>query len=134
MNTRRLSQSAAALLLGTGLGIVSGCASHPWHPSLAWHPSLPSPPWHRRTPPAAPPEPPPVVPERVGAVAVVNDELHFVLIDVGTLYTPPAGTALKSFSAGKQTAILAVNPERRRPFVVADIIEGNPQVGDDVVQ
>jgi hypothetical protein len=71
---------------------------------------------------------------RVGTVALVNNDLHFVLIDVGTLYTPEAGTALKSFSGGVETGILAVDPEKRRPFVVADIVKGEPKVGDDVVE
>lgn len=71
-------------------------------------------------------------PRRVGSIAVVNDELHFVLIDVGTLYTPAAGTALKSFSGGKETGVLAVDAEKQRPFIVADIIKGDPKVGDQV--
>jgi hypothetical protein len=65
-------------------------------------------------------------------VAVVNEELHFVLVDVGSLYVPGAGTALKSFSGDKETAILAVDPEKQRPFIVADIINGDPKVGDEV--
>jgi hypothetical protein len=73
-------------------------------------------------------------PRRVGSVAVVNEDLHFVLVDVGSLYTPAAGTALKSFSDGKETGILAVDPEKQRPFIVADIVKGRPKVGDDVDQ
>jgi hypothetical protein len=73
-------------------------------------------------------------PQRVGTVAVVNDDLHFVLVDVGSLYFPTAGTALKCFSSGTETGILAVNPEKERPFIVADIIRGTPRVGDVVEQ
>jgi len=71
-------------------------------------------------------------PRRVGTVALVNDDLHFVLVDVGSLYTPAAGTALKSFSGTKETGILAVDPEKQRPFIVADIVKGEPKVGDQV--
>jgi hypothetical protein len=71
-------------------------------------------------------------PRRVGTVAVVNDDLRFVLVDVGSLYTPAAGTALKSFSGGRETGILAVDPEKQRPFIVADIVKGEPKVGDQV--
>ena len=74
----------------------------------------------------------PPVPQRIGAIALVNQDLHFVLIDVGSLYVPASGTALKSFSGPAETAILAVDPERDRPFVVADIIKGDPKVGDQV--
>jgi hypothetical protein len=68
----------------------------------------------------------------VGTVAVVNEELHFVLVDVGSLYVPRPGTALKSFSGGTETGILAVDPEKQRPFIVAEIIRGEPKVGDEV--
>ncbi len=71
-------------------------------------------------------------PRRVGTVAVVNDELRFVLVDVGSQYTPPAGMALKSFSGGAETSVLAVSPEKQRPFIAADIIKGEPKVGDAV--
>jgi hypothetical protein len=71
-------------------------------------------------------------PRRVGTVAVVNEELRFVLVDVGSLYVPQAGTALKSFSGGTETGILAVDPEKQRPFIVADIVKGEPKVGDEV--
>ena len=71
-------------------------------------------------------------PQRVGRVAVVNEDLGFVLVDVGTLYTPQAGTALKSFRNGVETGVLAVSPEKERPFIVGDIVKGTPQVGDDV--
>ena len=80
----------------------------------------------------ATPVAPPPAPRRVGSIASVNDQLHFVLIDVGSLYSPSPGTALKSFSAGQETGVLAVNPEKQRPFIVADIVKGTPKVGDDV--
>jgi uncharacterized protein (UPF0212 family) len=67
-------------------------------------------------------------------VAAVNEDLRYVLVDVGSLYIPAAGTALKSFSGGAETGILAVNAERRRPFIVADIVKGQPKVGDEVEQ
>jgi hypothetical protein len=63
---------------------------------------------------------------------MVNTDLGFVLVDVGSLYTPRAGTALKSFRAGVETSVLAVSPEKQRPFIVGDIVKGTPQVGDDV--
>jgi hypothetical protein len=71
-------------------------------------------------------------PRRVGTIALVNSDLNFVLIDVGSLYTPQSGVALKSFSGASETGILAVDPEKRRPFIVADIIKGTPKVGDEV--
>jgi hypothetical protein len=69
-------------------------------------------------------------PRQVGTVAMVNEDLRFVLVDVGSLYTPAAGTALKSFSGGAESGILAVGPQKHRPFIVADIVKGEPKVGD----
>jgi hypothetical protein len=33
-----------------------------------------------------------------------------------------------------ETAKLKVTPERKRPFIAADVIEGQPAVGDEVMQ
>ena len=67
----------SALLLG-GVFVFTACAlrkSAPRHGAVSSHVAAPL---------------------RVGTVALVNDEMHFVLVDVGSLYTPAAGTALKS--------------------------------------
>jgi hypothetical protein len=63
---------------------------------------------------------------------MVNQQLRFVLVDVGTLYAPASGTALKSFSSGNETGVLAVTPQRQHEFIVADIVKGDPKIGDDV--
>jgi hypothetical protein len=78
--------------------------------------------------------PTPPVPHLLGRIALVNENLKFVLIDVGTYYSPKPGQALKTFRAGTQTGILAVTPEYKRPFVAADIIQGNPAPGDAVYE
>jgi hypothetical protein len=114
MRIERQPPSRLAALAVSAVFIFSGCAR-----------------WGHRRPGAAAIEPPPG-PRRVGTVAVVNEELRFVLVDVGSLYVPQAGTALKSFSGDTESGILAVDPEKRRPFIVADIIKGEPKVGDEV--
>ena len=102
-------------LLGLVGGVfLAGCASHKAAPGHREEGVVPG-------------------PRRVGTVALVNDEKRFVLVDVGSLYTPAAGTALKSFSpGGAETGILAVDAEKQRPFIVADIVKGEPKVGDQV--
>jgi hypothetical protein len=107
----RTSSPLAALAL-CGVVFLSGCAFHKQRQAAA-----------AVTPPG---------PQRVGTIALVNPDLSFVLVDVGSLYTPPAGTALKSFSGGAETGTLSVDPEKHRPFIVADIIKGVPRVGDEV--
>jgi len=103
----------AALAVCGGV-VLSGCATH------------------KKRGHAETAEAPGPAPMRVGTVAVVNEDMHFVLVDVGTLYMPPAGTALKSFTSGVESGILAVDPEKRGPFIVADVVKGDPKVGDVV--
>ncbi len=85
--------------------------------------------WHHRKKVESAPQP-----RLVGSIAFVNEQLGFVLVDVGSLYTPAAGSALKSFADGQETAVLAVSPERKRPFITADIVKGAPHRGDLVYE
>jgi hypothetical protein len=73
-------------------------------------------------------------PRLVGTVAFVDRSTGFALVDVGTLYVPQPGLALKSFSGGVETAVLTVSPERKMPFISADIVRGEPHQGDQVFQ
>jgi hypothetical protein len=75
---------------------------------------------------------PPMV---VGEIAIVDEEKQFVLIDLDSnLYVPPANTPLRSTNGAGKTAHLRVSPEQKRPFIAADIIDGQPAMGDKVVQ
>lgn len=73
-------------------------------------------------------------PRLVGTVAYVNETAGFALVDVGSLYTPTPGKALKCFGEGQETAVLAVSPEHKRPFISADIVKGMPRQGDQVFE
>ncbi|HEX3816942.1 MAG TPA: hypothetical protein VHW03_01490 [Chthoniobacterales bacterium] len=71
----------------------------------------------------------------VGKIAIVNEERHFVLIDLGSfLSVPEPGTALRAVNAAGEIAHLRASPEQQRPFVAADIIDGQPSVGDQVLR
>lgn len=96
-----------ALLAFLTLAVVSGCASRKQAPK-------------------------PQAPIVIGKVSLVNAELEFILVD--TYFTPPAGTPLRTLSAtGDETALLTVSREKRRPFIIANINDGAPQVGDRVI-
>lgn len=72
-------------------------------------------------------------PTLIGTVASVNEDYHFVLID--TYYNPRSGTALKALSPdGTETGVLTVSPEKRPPFIIANIVHGSPQRGDQVFE
>ena len=70
------------------------------------------------------------VPERVGQIVLLNEEARFVLVDLDAAALPEAGTALKVVRDGVEVGILALGDVRRRPFIVADIVKGEPQKGD----
>jgi len=79
--------------------------------------------------------PGPVRPSVVGEIAMVDEEKHFVLIDLGSnLYVPAPGAAMRSTNAAGATTHLKASPEQKRPFIAADIIDGEPAVGDEVVR
>jgi hypothetical protein len=72
------------------------------------------------------------LPAPSGTVVLVDEARRFALVDFGTLPPPMPGTAVKCFSGGSETGILAVGPQRRGVFLVADIVSGAPGVGDRV--
>jgi hypothetical protein len=79
--------------------------------------------------------PAPVRPSVVGKIAVVDEEKRFVLIDLDSnLYVPAPGTALRSTNAAGAAAHLKASAEQKRPFIAADIVDGEPAVGDEVVR
>ena len=78
---------------------------------------------------------PVVAPRVVGEVAVVDEEKQFVLIDLeSNLYVPPPGTEMRATNASGETARLKASPEQKRPFIAADIVSGEPAVGDRVIK
>ena len=71
----------------------------------------------------------------MGSVAVVDEEKRFVLIDLeSNLYVPPPGVILRIVNPRGETGRVRTSPEEKRPFVAADIVQGKPAVGDQVLQ
>ena len=70
----------------------------------------------------------------IGTIALVNTEGKYVLIDSGSRPSPAVGTTLQNRPEGSPPAELHVTEIRKRPFVIADIVSGIPQEGDDVYQ
>jgi hypothetical protein len=75
---------------------------------------------------------------RVGAVRVIGAAGKFVLIEAPPSLAAalPDGLTLRCRTpeegGGMQTAVVRVGRERRQQFVVADVIDGQPSVGDTV--
>jgi hypothetical protein len=110
--------------------LLGGCFSMPWKKPAALRPEIISFPTasfsdgtHRE-------------PRLIGKgkVSMVNTAGKFVLLECDAWGAPAEGTALKSLRYGAETAILAASKERRGSYVVADIVKGEPQRGDEVFQ
>jgi hypothetical protein len=69
-------------------------------------------------------------PARLGAIAFIDQENKFVLIDAETLAGAVPGEPLVCISNQNETGTLRLSTLRNPPFLVADIIGGNPQKGD----
>jgi hypothetical protein len=72
--------------------------------------------------------------QRIGVVTLVNEADGFVLIDSGSLPTPADGARLRSYTGPVASGELKASAVRRRPFVVADIVEGTPRAGDEIFE
>lgn len=71
----------------------------------------------------------------IGEVAIVDEKRQFVLIDLDSnLYVPAPGTTLRTRNSSGETGHLRASAEQKRPFIAADIVAGNPAVGDQVVR
>lgn len=70
---------------------------------------------------------------RLGKVLVVKDKMEFVLVDIGTAPAPAAGTILLAYTDANPSAELAVSSFQKRPYLIADIVSGEPKMGDTVV-
>jgi hypothetical protein len=68
----------------------------------------------------------------LGQIAYVNDGTSFVLIRTGNTIKLQNDTELEARQGLMPTAILNYSPEYKRGFMTADILQGNPTIGDIV--
>ena len=75
---------------------------------------------------------------RVGTVRVIGDRQRFVLFEVPPDGAGPLPDGLLLHCSASPTgeasanATLRISAERRRPYIVADVVSGEPHVGDAV--
>ena len=70
----------------------------------------------------------------VGRISLVNADDGFVLIDAASAPAARAGANWRAYSGDAISAELRATDVRRRPWIVADIVSGEPQKGDTVMQ
>ncbi len=81
------------------------------------------------TKPAAP------VPSKLAAKVVMvkaEPEYRFVVIEFSSPEIPSAGSQLTTYRGKERTATVKVTEPVRPPHVTADILDGQPRVGDEV--
>jgi len=70
----------------------------------------------------------------VGPVHFVHPDGEFVLIRSGSRMAIQEGQEITTYAPdGRPSARLTVSPARKGPFLVADIVEGVPSVGDQAL-
>lgn len=109
--------SAFASLLMAGM-VVSGCASH-----------------KSKTAPPAPPAPALIVtPDTslAGKVVSYDDVGRFVVLQFPTGRLPAVGQNLFLYRAGLKTAQIKISGPQLEDRIVADVVKGNAQPGDEV--
>ena len=68
----------------------------------------------------------------IGTITLVNEENRFVLIDANETAEP--GLPLQAVTPGGEPAArLKVSPEKKAPFLIADIVSGTPHRGDQAI-
>ncbi len=71
--------------------------------------------------------------QSLGRVALVNQEMGFALVDIGTAPSPDPDTPLRSYSGPNVSGELVVSKYQKRPYLILDIVSGMPKVGDSIV-
>lgn len=65
-------------------------------------------------------------------VTLINRDLRFVVVDFGDRPRPPLGTVIELIRDDQTVAKVRLTEPVRGRFVTADIVEGEPRVGDQV--
>ena len=81
---------------------------------------------HKPKPPVA------TTPQWAGSIRMVNTAENFVLIESGAMAAIVPGETYFSVGSGSETASLRMTSLKNPPFLIADIISGNPSPGEKV--
>ena len=121
-----MKRYAPFTLLFAGL-LFAGCV---WHKSPS--PSTPKPPKASNATSAAPQ--PIITPDSslTAKVVLYNDVGRFVILNFPIGQTPKPGASLFLYRNGLKVAEVKVNPMQSDTYVVADLVSGTAQVGDEV--
>lgn len=70
----------------------------------------------------------------VGTIHMIDPQGRFVLIRSSRTFRVDSGTRMTSFASdGTETGIFEVSPARKGAFLTADILQGTPKSGEQVL-
>jgi len=101
--------------------LAAGCANFGSRPV----PTLPT------TKPSAAPLIVPAGPDP-GKITQVNARHRFVVVDFGRRILPPPGSRLIAYRHDQPVATFRLTESTRGRFAIADILDGDPRVGDEI--
>jgi hypothetical protein len=79
------------------------------------------------------PPPPAAAPvDWAGEIRMVNVAESFVLVESNSATSAVAGEKYTAIREGRETAVVRMTPLRNPPFLIADIVSGNPSPGDKI--
>lgn len=79
----------------------------------------------KKTPTALPPQ-------WTGVIRMVNAPEHFVLVEASAISSAEPGETYLAINKGAETATLRMTSLKNPPFLIADIISGNPSPGEKI--
>jgi hypothetical protein len=65
-------------------------------------------------------------------ITKLDDRFHFVVIDFNSRTMPAAGTRVSIYRGDQRVSVVQITEPIRSHFATADILEGDPRVGDEV--
>lgn len=113
-----------------GIAMVSGCAAHSGKNPSARGPENSGKMRSKQEPRFGGAVPAPFT----GVIKLFNEDQRFVLIAGEQNASPEPGTELRAYRGQTETAVLRVGLEKRRAWVIADVVKGEPGAGDRVIQ
>lgn len=79
------------------------------------------------------PKPPTATPVQwSGTIRMVNTQEHFVLIEQTTHLVENPSEIYVAIENGQEKGMLKMTSMKSFPYLIADIVEGNPEVGDKI--
>lgn len=126
-----MMKNSIHIALATTLFALCACTSpkekKPPSPPLSWLPDF------EKILPKKKPKPPAAMPvDWAGTIRMVNRNENFALVETQSATACVVGEKYISVQSGTESGILLITSLKAHPFLIADIVEGDPSDGDKI--